>query len=623
MEIDLGYPTKVDLTKIIEKLLFKGNDKEKLRRSQGLWHVFIFLRHCTLKRIPERIVHFESANDLEDACFDLNGVSFPIESKSRNVYFEPFASQGKDVLSLFRHQDGPRQTYLNRMYTGLSGGGPKKPEYFSSTSTTLPVTISLKDNWILELRSKPGNDEILDDLLPSLITYIFRYGVPDNPKPTSLISILKNNDGKLRDNVQPIPQEITKLKTVLENYFGLKETELEALFPKINALKIENYIGGTPLEINDIKNIILDNFSKQSFSLEQTAILSNKPNSTINWTELGTIPEIYDVPLNLLLKGVPGTGKSYLIESIIKKNLELELSSSNVKRISIHSGSENSSLMQGVGIGLTNDSQIIYREKKGEILSHVQHAVCAPNQPFVLILEEVQENSLNELIGDLIFLIETARRVDVRAFQFELESANLTGDSSELINWINDNYEVDSILLPSLVENCDASRLILPRNLYLFCTSNFRDDKKIMEDNLLRRFDVIDLFPKTSKEQPGIFYSEEISLFLESLNEAVLLNLKETELHPDRFIIGHARFIKDIVYDKVTFMRAFKKLIDEFKEIRDLDYEVVKSILSSTAMPVVSGDFLNAEEGDFLKSCNNYFEIIKFLQSKCGYAFDI
>jgi len=102
---------------------------------------------------------------------------------------------------------------------------------------------------------------------------------------------------------------------------------------------------------------------------------------------------------NLLLKGVPGTGKSKTIENIINDDLGLGDKPQNICRINIHSASSNADLMQGIGIN-SNDGNIEYKEKQGLIYNHIKKALFAPNQPFVLVLEEIQENSLNELIGD-------------------------------------------------------------------------------------------------------------------------------------------------------------------------------------------------------------------------------
>lgn len=288
---------------------------------------------------------------------------------------------------------------------------------------------------------------------------------------------------------------------------------------------------------------------------------------------------------NILLKGVPGTGKSETIKKIIVDKLGMKELADNILRINIHSASSNSDLMQGVSISTTEDNQnVLYKEKQGAILNHIFKAIYKPKQPFVLVLEEIQENSLNELIGDLIYLIEDKKRTIV-----DLDIPDNTEISyTELFEKINEKAkENDTSLhyveLPSLVENSqNNTKMIVPDNLFIFCTSNYRDDKKVIEDNLLRRFDVIEIYPKYK----DIYKSDDIPKFLEKLNYEILNQFKD-ETHPDRYLIGHANWLfieedngENNATNKKDFYKALLKVVIEFKEIREIDFDhYVKPIL--------------------------------------------
>jgi hypothetical protein len=297
---------------------------------------------------------------------------------------------------------------------------------------------------------------------------------------------------------------------------------------------------------------------------------------------------------NILFKGVPGTGKSETIKNIITDKLDMKELADNVLRINIHSASSNSDLMQGISISTTKDNEnVLYREKQGAILNHIFKAIYKPKQPFVLVLEEIQENSLNELIGDLIYLIEDKKRTTI-----DLTIPDNTEIAyDELFSKINEKAKgndksLDYVELPSLVENSqNNTKMIVPDNLFIFCTSNYRDDKKVIEDNLLRRFDVIEIYPK-NREQLGkdekneyIFKSDDISKFLEKLNNRILEQFKN-ETHPDRYMIGHANWLdvkeEDNDDNRVAFYKALLKVIIEFKEIREIDFDnEVKPILEN------------------------------------------
>lgn len=312
---------------------------------------------------------------------------------------------------------------------------------------------------------------------------------------------------------------------------------------------------------------------------------------------------------NILFKGVPGTGKSRAINEIIIKHLGLAKNDKNVLRINIHSASSNSDLMQGIGI-TTDGKNVIYKEKQGLILDIIKRATFHPNQPFVLILEEIQENSLNELIGDLIYLIEDDKRAKLTADNQEYDSYEDLVDKL-----VDENETLDYVEIPYLVnDSTKYKKMIMPDNLFIFCTSNYRDDKKVIEDNLLRRFEVIEIYPK-NQEQMGkddkdeyFFKLKEISDFLEALNQSILNVMKDNyEIHPDRFIIGHA--IWQNVDDDISFYKSFLKLVVEFKDIREIEFDTFKNIIDKVTMPYE------------LKTYNNYYDMIKDIQSKIGYEF--
>jgi hypothetical protein len=313
---------------------------------------------------------------------------------------------------------------------------------------------------------------------------------------------------------------------------------------------------------------------------------------------------------NLLLKGVPGTGKSKEVEDKIRENIfgtkdgsnENEclpigqLLNTNIIRINVHSGLSNSELMQGIGVITTANNEIKYHEKQGLILEHIARAILNPSLPYCVILEEIQENSLNRLIGDLIFLIEENRRVTFKKDHPELIGKPV--DYQLVSDLTIENANDNKTKLPSLVESGKEIFLCIPNNLYFFCTSNYRDDRKIMEDNLLRRFDVLEVFPDSS----AIEHSE-VRTFFEDLNIAILNKMAElNETHPDHFLCGHVIWMK--VNDIKSFSRALNKLIIDFKDLKELDWDTFKEIIEKTSLGNVTE--------------KSYNELIKNLQD-CYY----
>jgi hypothetical protein len=316
---------------------------------------------------------------------------------------------------------------------------------------------------------------------------------------------------------------------------------------------------------------------------------------------------------NVLLKGVPGTGKSHKIDYIIENELKI-IHSKNKLRINIHAASSNSDLLQGIGINSDENGNIVYLEKQGIILKFIITAIMNPNEPFALVLEEIQENSLNELIGDLIYLLEETKRTDVKALIEELglilEDFN---DYQELLDEIiSRKPKINYVQIPYLIESEPKFRnFILPTNLYLFFTSNYRDDKKVIEDNLLRRIATFEIFPKYKDKLGDEFKNKEVSDFLKDLNDSIINQFKDREVHPDRFLIGHANWLN--VKNSESFYESLLKVIIEFQDIKELYFSDVNEILKSIEN---YPSFLESDIDNKIKEAKTYFDIIELLQDK-------
>lgn len=368
------------------------------------------------------------------------------------------------------------------------------------------------------------------------------------------------------------------------------------------------------MEIQGKIEVVLEEMGFGSFLNKETAeVVENeiikteemeitpKENYKLDWTAKGD----WSFELkNILLKGVPGTGKSRLINQLIERELGLSLNDKNVLRINIHSASSNADLMQGIGITTNKNNQVEYQEKQGLILRHIKNAIRHPDQPFVVVLEEIQENSLNELIGDLIYLIEEDKRVDIPYAEYsnqEFFENEFESEEDFLERFCVHFPETAFVELPFLVAaKTEFRKMVLPTNLYVFCTSNYRDDKKVIEDNLLRRFEVIELYPKEN-----IIKNEAVQQFLNELNAAILEQFHQKEIHPDRFMIGHAIWLN--VTDKVDFCRALLKVVTEFKDVKEIEFDEFLPIFETLELP------FDLDKSEIIK--DNYQFIIKALQA--------
>lgn len=380
----------------------------------------------------------------------------------------------------------------------------------------------------------------------------------------------------------------------------------ERLLLKNNWKYIEetiNQVFGAKIQVKNIpvKNIDLEYNRKVNKVVKRSKVSNKQKFSKISDVKINK--DFQDTGYkNILLKGVPGTGKSRTIDHIIKSQLNLgKHLDSHVLRINIHSASSNADLMQGIGISSNEKGEIEYKERQGLIFEFIEKATFNPNQPFALVLEEIQENSLNELIGDLIYLIEESKRAK------GLNPDNKEYTYRELVEKIlKDTPATEKVKMPNLInQDSKAKVMIIPDNLFVFCTSNYRDDRRVIEDNLLRRFDVIEVYPKYKRDIEEDFKSSEVSDFLEKLNKSIVeVCSNNGEIHPDRFMIGHSIWLN--VEERKAFSRSLLKVITEFKDIKDMHFDDFQRIIQDLEFPF-----------EMNKEHNSYEEWIKSLQSEC------
>lgn len=451
-------------------------------------------------------------------------------------------------------------------------------DYYKSLKKILTV---FTENTIFKLRKDSSESIFNQEGIYSLLSEDKDVLAKDAVEDTGTVRVLKNY---INNNLNPYIK-------IESNKFA-KEEGITNEFLSEYVKRINSYLEITPIKYD----------------------LTTSPSTTIIPSESTELHEYGSYKYkNVLLKGVPGTGKSHKIDYIIENELKI-IYSKNKLRINIHAASSNSDLLQGIGINSDENGNIVYLEKQGIILKFIITAIMNPNEPFALVLEEIQENSLNELIGDLIYLLEETKRTDIKALIAELGlSLEDFNDYQELLDEIiSQKPKINYVQIPYLIESEPKFRnFILPTNLYLFFTSNYRDDKKVIEDNLLRRIATFEVFPKYRDKLGMDFKNEEVSDFLKDLNDSIINQFRDREVHPDRFLIGHANWLN--VENSESFYESLLKVIIEFQDIKELYFSDVNEILKAIEN---YPSFLEPEIDNKIKAAETYFDIIELLQDK-------
>ena len=144
------------------------------------------------------------------------------------------------------------------------------------------------------------------------------------------------------------------------------------------------------------------------------------------YDELNNIFEILEKGNFVLLKGSVGVGKTFyakaLANKIIDQNLEFKDVSvsgikstfcnnagtkGQVKLVSFNKGTAYENFVYGISVE-TQDSQILYDNRKRAFIEQVEKAMHDKNKNYVLILDDINRADFSRAMGDVLSAIETS-----------------------------------------------------------------------------------------------------------------------------------------------------------------------------------------------------------------------
>lgn len=239
-------------------------------------------------------------------------------------------------------------------------------------------------------------------------------------------------------------------------------------------------------------------------------------------------------PTNLILFGPPGTGKTYVTAqhavSICQGRPLAQLAAEdyrdqlmadyrklseagNIAFVTFHQTYDYTDFVEGLRPQVTADKRMTYELVPGALrrLASLATSEQRQGEQFVLIIDEINRGNVSKILGELITLIETDKRL---------------GAKNEL-----------KVTLP-----ISGDTFGLPLNLHLIGTMNTADRSIALIDTALRRrFDFIAMDPQPEVlDSPAYVGDVKPGDFLRSLNK------KLAEVFRDReHAIGHAWFMPD------------------------------------------------------------------------------
>lgn len=274
-------------------------------------------------------------------------------------------------------------------------------------------------------------------------------------------------------------------------------------------------------------------------------------------------------PLNCILYGAPGTGKTYatpeyalaIIHNIPVDNSEKDhaartsvineynslIEDGRIVFTTFHQNYGYEDFIQGLRPD-TSKGGISFKNVDGVFKTIADRAIADQENDYVIVIDEINRANISKVFGELITLIEEDKRWG------ELNQTSATLPSGEIF--------------------------AVPNNLYIVGTMNSSDKSiSLIDAALRRRFDFIELKPNSD-----LIKDAKVKEIFEKLNNALVSELDSTDL-----LVGHSYFIGKTEDDleKVFNNKIIPLLYEYFYDNRKKVASILNDILTGTDIELV------------------------------------
>lgn len=223
-----------------------------------------------------------------------------------------------------------------------------------------------------------------------------------------------------------------------------------------NIFATENYLGflgstKSLFELDDFENEEgTDATDEREIELDNTEKVARIDNGT-----------------NVLLYGVPGSGKSWTIEhEYCKKD-------SNVERLVFHPDYTYSDFIGQILPNVAEDGQVSYKFTPGPFTNILAEAYNNPGQEYILIIEEINRGNAPAIFGEVFQLLD--RKTEIQ----EKDDDGFSVGTSE--------YGITNANIANIVYGDSKHKVRIPSNLSIIGTMNTSDQNVFTLDTAFQR----------------------------------------------------------------------------------------------------------------------------------------
>ena len=177
----------------------------------------------------------------------------------------------------------------------------------------------------------------------------------------------------------------------------------------------------------------------------------------LDFDNLDLEPFISDLKRNIIYFGAPGTGKSYNLNQ--DKNNLLDDFENNYERVTFHPDYSYANFV-GTYKPVPVGNSITYKYVPGPFMRILKKAIDNPNEPYILIIEEINRANVAAVFGEVFQLLD---RTDEYESEYPIEA------SEDMKTYLNQD------------------KIILPSNLFIWATMNSADQGVFPMDTAFKR----------------------------------------------------------------------------------------------------------------------------------------
>jgi 5-methylcytosine-specific restriction endonuclease McrBC GTP-binding regulatory subunit McrB len=182
-----------------------------------------------------------------------------------------------------------------------------------------------------------------------------------------------------------------------------------------------------------------------------------------------TIGNLLTMTSNVVLEGVPGTGKTRIRNLVAK---ELGIDEDHVMSTTFHPSTSYQEFIGGLypAYDHSKPDELLFKFKKGTLIKAANRAMKKPKENFLLFIDEINRGNIPMILGELMTIMEHTKRVEpdgkdaYREFEEKRENQVIIHHEKDLTYYLQ-----------------------IPNNLYILATMNTSDRSVVSFDAAMRR----------------------------------------------------------------------------------------------------------------------------------------